>query len=177
MTRSDKKFLLTSKFSHLWLSSLTCCYIHLLNHEKMCIKRLRRFFLNLQQMTILMRPSCWHQNFGLGGFSAPVQGLCTCIKSWKTVHKIRGQSYFWNMQPVIKVMTFLLASKKLSPRFVSSCPGALYTMQSGDLAHLGMNLVFLRWRKCCGVPIYSLKRWRTCLAHNSINNLGKYSGI
>ena len=34
------------------------------------------FFLNLQQMTIMMRPSCWHKNFGPNGLSAPAQGLC-----------------------------------------------------------------------------------------------------
>ena len=27
-------------------------------------------------MTIVMRPSCWHQNFGPNGLSAPAQGLC-----------------------------------------------------------------------------------------------------
>ena len=36
--RSDKRFLLTSKFCPLVLSALTCGYIHLLNQEKMCIK-------------------------------------------------------------------------------------------------------------------------------------------
>ena len=54
----------------------------------------RDFFWNLQQMTKVMRPSCWHQNFGPNGLSASAQGLCTCIKSWKNVHKIRGQNYF-----------------------------------------------------------------------------------
>ena len=36
--RSDKRFLLTSKFCPLELSALTCGYIHLLSHEKMCTK-------------------------------------------------------------------------------------------------------------------------------------------
>ena len=31
---------------------------------------------NLQQMTIVMRPSSWHQNFGPNGLSTPAQGLC-----------------------------------------------------------------------------------------------------
>ena len=35
-----------------------------------------------------------HQNFGPNGLSAPAQGLCTCMKSLKNAHKIRGQSYF-----------------------------------------------------------------------------------
>ena len=38
--------------------------------------------------------SCWHQNFGPNWLSASAQGLYTCIKIWKNVHKIRGQSCF-----------------------------------------------------------------------------------
>ena len=52
---------------------LTCSYIHLLNHEKMCIKSENE---EMQQMTIVMRPSCWHQNVGPNGLSAPALGLC-----------------------------------------------------------------------------------------------------
>ena len=52
----------------------------------------------------MMRPSYWHQNVGINGLSAPAQGQCTCLKSWKNVHTIRGQRYFWNMQPVIEVI-------------------------------------------------------------------------
>ena len=37
---------------------------------------MKRFFLNLQQMIIVMRPSCWHKNFGPNGLSAPTLGLC-----------------------------------------------------------------------------------------------------
>ena len=58
------------------------------------VKGWRDFFLNLQQMTKVIRPSCGHQNFGPNGLSVPAQGLCTCTKSWKNVHKIRRQSYF-----------------------------------------------------------------------------------
>ena len=36
--RSDKRFLLTSNFVPWGCLPLTCSYIHLLNHEKMCIK-------------------------------------------------------------------------------------------------------------------------------------------
>ena len=78
-------------------------------------------------MTILMRPFCRHQTFGPFGLSAPAQGLCTCIKSYKNVDKIRGQSYFLKHATSDQSdKTFLLASKTLSPRVVSSCPGALY---------------------------------------------------
>ena len=33
-------------------------------------------FLNLQQMTIVIRHSCWYQNFGPNGLSASTLGLC-----------------------------------------------------------------------------------------------------
>ena len=79
---------------------MTCCYIHLLNHEKICIKsEVEEIFLYWQQMTKVMRPSCWHQNFRPNGLSAPAQELYTCIKSWKSVHEIRGQSYFLKSCP------------------------------------------------------------------------------
>ena len=46
-------------FVHWGYLPLTCGYIHLLNHEKMCIKsEVEEIFLNL------MRLSFWHQNFG-----------------------------------------------------------------------------------------------------------------
>ena len=58
-------------------------YIHLINHEKMCIKSVVK----------VMRPFCWHQNFGPNVLSAPAKGLYSCIKSRKNVLEIRGQSY------------------------------------------------------------------------------------
>ena len=49
--------------SHGVVCPLTCSYIHLLNHEKMCIKsEVEEILFELEQMTIVMRPSCWHQN-------------------------------------------------------------------------------------------------------------------
>ena len=62
---------------------LGCGYIHLLNHEKMSMKS------EVEQMTKVMRPSCWHQNVGPNILPALAQGLYTCRKSWKSVHKIR----------------------------------------------------------------------------------------
>ena len=67
--RSDKRFLLTSKFCPLGMSALTCGYIHLLNHEKMCI--------NSEVEEILFKLATNdHQNFGPNGLSARTQGLC-----------------------------------------------------------------------------------------------------
>ena len=69
-------------------------YIHLLNHEKSCIKsKVEEIVLKLATNYQVMRPLCWHQNFGPNGLSAPAQGLYiyACIKLWKNIHKIRGQ--------------------------------------------------------------------------------------
>ena len=75
--RSDKRFLLTSLVCPLGLSAPDLLLYNLLNHEQICIKsEVEEIFLNLQQMTIVMRPSCLHHNFGRNGLSAPVQGLC-----------------------------------------------------------------------------------------------------
>ena len=85
-------------------------------------------------MTKVMRPSCWHQKFGPNGLSAPALGLCTCIKSQKTVHKIRGHSFFLNMQPVIKVIRpFCLHQNK--------CPQVL------SLLALGLSVWVAAYRK------------------------------
>ena len=84
---------------------LTCSYIHLLNHEKMCIKsEVEEIFLKLATND-------------QSGSPAPAQGLYTCIKSWKNVHKIRGQSYFLiHATSDQSDKTFLLQSKKMSLR-------------------------------------------------------------
>ena len=87
--RSDKKFLLTSKLYPLGtVCPLPRGYIHVLNHEKNCIKSdFKDIFWNLQQMTEVTRCSCWRQNFVPWGLTAPAAGLYTCIKSWKNCIK------------------------------------------------------------------------------------------
>ena len=53
------------------------------------------------------------------------------------MHKIRGQSYFFKHATSDQSdKTVLLASKTLSSRIVSSCPGALYTcMKSNKISY------------------------------------------
>ena len=73
------------------------------------------FFLNLKQMTVVTRCSCWHQNFVPMGLSAPAPGLYTCIKSWEKLYKIRLQRDFF--ETYIKWPSdkgFLLTSKLCS---------------------------------------------------------------
>ena len=74
--------------------------VHLLNPEKMCIKSEveKILFLNLQQMTIVMRLSCWYQNFGPNGMSAPVQGLCLNVISAITTDFNISSALKWEIQ-------------------------------------------------------------------------------
>ena len=78
--RSDKRLLLTSKLCFLGSSAPDLRLYTFIKSRKDVYKvrgqRLKRFFLNLQQMIIMMRPFCWHQNFDPNGLSAPAQGLC-----------------------------------------------------------------------------------------------------
>ena len=106
-------------------------YIHVLNHEKKCIKSdFKEIFLNfwnLQQTTEVTRCSCWHKNFIPKGLSAPAPGLYTCIKSLKNMYKVRLQRDFfltcskWPKWPEVSVDI-----KILSSGFVCPWPAAIY---------------------------------------------------
>ena len=77
----------------------------------------------IQQNTSFTSFSC--TNFGPNGLSS-LPRLYTCIKSWKNVHKSRGQRYFLKHAASDQSdKTFLLPSRKFSPRVVSFCPGAI----------------------------------------------------
>ena len=96
---------------------LTCGYIHLLNHEKMCIKsEVEEFLFKLAINDHRDEAFLLTQNFGPNGLSAPAQGLCTCIKSWKNMHKVRGQSCFLKHAKVIKVIRPFACIKKIVPK-------------------------------------------------------------
>ena len=78
--RSDKRFLLTSKFFPWGCLPLTCVYIHILNHEKMSIKsEVEEILFKLATNEAFLLTSKFWPN----GLSAPAQGPCPYIKSWK----------------------------------------------------------------------------------------------
>ena len=82
--RNDKKFLLTSKFCPTGdCLSLPRSYIHVLNHEKNCIKSdFKEIILKLaKKMDIVIRTFCLHQNCVPWGLSVSAPGLYKCIKS------------------------------------------------------------------------------------------------
>ena len=106
-------------------------------------------------MTRMMRPSCWHKNFGPNGLYAPVGAirgvfknkvdfncwhqsfvtwglsapdprLHTCIKSWKDVYKIRGlRDFFLNLQQMTRVMRPSCWHKNFGPIGLSAPVGAI----------------------------------------------------
>ena len=49
-------------------------------------------------MTIVMRPTCWHQNFDPNGLSAPAQGLCLNVFSSITADFNISSAIRWAIQ-------------------------------------------------------------------------------
>ena len=143
--RGDKSFLLTSKFCPLGLSVPDLRLYTFIKSWKDVykVRGCRDCFGNLQQMTKVMRHSCWHQNFGLNGLSTPAQVLCTCIKSWKMCIKSEGWAIFLNMQPVIKVIRPFCFHKINVRKFVqwkAFKPPVVYTT---DRSNVVVQVLFL----------------------------------
>ena len=90
--RSDKMFLLTSKFHPQdVVSPCPRGYIHVQNHEKNCIKSdFKEFFFKLVTNDRSDKRFLLTSKFCLLGLSAPDLRLYTFIKSWKDVYKVRG---------------------------------------------------------------------------------------
>ena len=80
-------------------------YIHVLNHEKKCIKSdFKESFFKLATNEWSARLFCWHQNFVPWGLSTAAPGLYTCIKSWKNVYNQTSKRFLWNLQQMGKVI-------------------------------------------------------------------------
>ena len=123
---------------------------------KWCVwsQRLKKFFWNLQQMTKVMRLSCWHQNVGPNGLSAPAQGLYTCIKMCIN----SDRAIFRNMQSVINEIKPFCFQQRMSPcqilyqAVVYPCPGAFFKRWLWvDLEHFYESVKF-----CFLILLYSL---------------------
>ena len=80
-------------------------------------------------MNEVTRHFCWHQNFVPWGLSAPAPGLCTCIKSWKKLYKIRRQRhfFFWNLQQMNEVTRHFCWHQNFVPWGLSAPAPGLYT--------------------------------------------------
>ena len=84
-------------------------------------------------MTIVMRPTCWHQNFGPNGLSAPAQGLCLNIFSSITADFNISSAIRWAIQDQWSSGFFFL-----SPIFIALSSGTVRNTklkQSWNLVH------------------------------------------
>ena len=92
------------------------------------IRLQKRFLWNLQQMSKMIRPFRWHQNFVPWGLSVCAPGLYTCIKSYKNCIKLDFKEIFFKLATnEWSDETFLLTSKLCPLGAVCPCPGAIYT--------------------------------------------------
>ena len=148
--RSDKRFLLTSKFCPLGLSAPDLWLYTIINHEKMCLKSEVEEIL-FKLATIVMRPSCWHQNFGPNGFSGPTLGLClnffSSIMADFNMSKVSdtGQMVLWfkNIYRYNIVQLLLkLAYLYLEVRLAMACVFGYVSSVSTLVLHM-LNIVIL----------------------------------
>ena len=93
----DKKFLLTSKLCPLGaVCPLPRGYIHVLSHEKNCIKSVfKDIFLKLATDECSDKTFLLTSKLSPLGAVSPCPGAYTCIKSWKQSYKIRLQRDFF----------------------------------------------------------------------------------
>ena len=89
-------------------------------------KNVRKSFngRNLQQMTRVTKGLCLYKNFDPKGFSTPVQGLYTCLKTWKNQTSKR---LFLNLQQMGKVIRPFCWHQNFVPRGLSAPALWLYT--------------------------------------------------
>ena len=106
-------------------------YIHVLNHEKNCIKSdFKEIFLNLQQMNEVTRHFCWHQNFVPWGLPCP--GAYTCTKSWKNCIKSDFKEIF--LYPATQKVAGYYVIPFENFEILSVCPSVCLSIQtSGTL--------------------------------------------
>ena len=120
---------------------LTCGYIHLLNHEKMCIKSdsSKRFF----KLATNDHSDEAFLFFGPSGLSAPAQGLFNekvCIES-------EVSAIFLNLQPMIKVRRPFCFYQKHFPNGCLLLPwGYIYMYEI-----IRQNGPFWNWYKMMGI--------------------------
>ena len=87
------------KICPLWLSAPDLqLYTFVKSWKDVYKVRLKRFFLNLQQTTRVIRPSFCHKKFGLNELSAPAQGLCLNFFSLITADFNISSALRWTIQ-------------------------------------------------------------------------------
>ena len=102
-------------------------YIHVLNHEKKCIKSdFKDISLKLATNKKRDKTFLLTSNICPLGLSAPVPGLYTCIKSWKECINSDFEVIFGNLQQMNEVTRHFCWHQNFLPWAVCPCP-VLYT--------------------------------------------------
>ena len=121
---------------------------------KRCVssQRLKRFFLKLQQMTIVMRPSCWHKNFGPNGLSAPTQGLCLNFFSSITTDFNISSALRWAIQDqwssgfsIFQVPVFVYRTYRT---YIHQCPDLVSGLKHAIGPYCGIVWVLFSMKIC-----------------------------
>ena len=135
MGKVIKLFCWHQNFSPMGCLPLPRGYIHILNHEKDCIKfDFKDIFFNLQQMNEVTRHFCWHQNF------VPWVAVCPCpwaiymYKIMKKLYKI-SKKFFWNLQKMNEGTRSSCWHQNFIPKGLSAPAPGLYTCMKS-------------WKKC-----------------------------
>ena len=82
-----------------------------------------------------------------GGCMPPVPGLYTCIKSWKTLYKIRLQRDFLKLASNDQSDKMFLLTSKFRPQGVfSPCPGAIYMYMYKILPQGYIHVLKIKWQ-------------------------------
>ena len=172
MTEVTRGFCWHQNFAPWGCLPLTCGYIYLLNHKKMCIKsKFEEILFNFQKMTIVMRPSCWHQNFGPNGLSAPAQGLCLNFFSSITADFNISSALRWAIQDqwssgyyYKRLITLILSIQHRVLKYYQICSND----DTGQLCFLmllhGWQLkqhIVMCFQACSAYPMHSGERYRT----------------
>ena len=169
---SDERFLLTSKFCPLGLSAPDLqLYTFIKSWKDMYKVTDWRFFLSLQQMTMVIRPSSWYQNFGPNGLSAPTLGLCLNFFSSITTDFNISSAFRWAIQDEWSsgfIMWLYLKSKILLNGRTPQ--NSMYT--GGQCHRLCRSGVLIQWcRNTCIRAIRNIHWGLFELRHDKTNKI------
>ena len=110
---------------------LTCGYIHLLKHEKMCVKsEIEEILFKIATNDHSDEAFLLHKKFGPNGLSAPAQGLCLNFFSSITTDFNISSALRWAIQDqwssvffcfVLFCFFFILQKNHFTYQFISLC--------------------------------------------------------
>ena len=149
-------------------------------------------------MTIVMRPSCWHQNFGPNGLPAPTLGLCLNFFSSVTADFNISSALRWAIQDqwssgllrvsvpfyqVVRICRQTAAKLRMQGYhtctlfyvsklgYIRACKRIYAATKMWKFRHICMP----HWKSCIWVPSWSVTS--LLVSPLCLNNLGKFGLI